>query len=135
MSGFCNWMCACRGVSVLRHGVFGDLHVPGALLCDAEQKYAGLQCFQRKQQQSQRGCCLQLRYLPEASHAADCQHLQPAVHCSHPGHERYIQLIHLYIKERTALVLCIPFTKKIQFNSRRSTTELSDPLHIYIKCW
>lgn len=81
-------MCVCRGVGVLRHGVLGDLHIPGALLSDAEQKLAGLQCLHREQQQSQRGRGLQLRHLPEAGHAADRQHLQPAVHRGHPGQER-----------------------------------------------
>lgn len=80
----------CRGVCVLRHGVLCDLHLPGALLSDAEQKLAGFQCFHRKQQQGQRGRGFQLRHLPEARHAAHCQHLQPAVHRCHPGQERYI---------------------------------------------
>lgn len=88
-------LCVRRGVGVLRHRVLGDLHVSGALLGDAEQKLAGLQRLHGEQQQSQRGRGLQLRHLPEAGHAADAQHVQPAVHRSRPGHERYRQRLHL----------------------------------------
>lgn len=82
-------LCARRGVGVLRHGVLGDLHVPGALLGDAEPQLAGLQRLHGEQQPSQGGRGLQLRHLPAAGHAADRQHLQPAVHRRHPGQERY----------------------------------------------
>ncbi len=90
----CLCLCVCRGVGVLRYGVLGDLHFPGALLSDAEQELAGLQCFHRKQQQGERGHGLQLRHLAEAGHASDCQHLQPAIHRCHPGQERYKQVLH-----------------------------------------
>ena len=92
--------CVRRGVRVLRHRVLGDLHVPGALLGDAEQELAGLQRLHGEQHQGQRGCGLQLRHLPEAGHAADAQHIQPAVHRGHPGHERYRQRLTLRKEKR-----------------------------------
>lgn len=81
-----------RAVSVLRQRVFIDLHLPGTLLSNAEQELPYHQCFQRKQQQSQRGFDLQLCHFAEAGHAADCQHLQPAIYCCHPGYKWYIRV-------------------------------------------
>ncbi|KAM4558205.1 contactin-associated protein-like 5 isoform 4-T7 [Odontesthes bonariensis] len=74
------------GVGVLRQRVLGDLHLPGAILRDAEPELSGLQRLHR--QPGQRGRGLQLRDRPEAGHAADRQHLQPAAHRRHPDQER-----------------------------------------------
>lgn len=78
-----------RGVGVLRQRVLGDLHLPGAVLGDAEPQLAGHQRVHGEQQQGQGGRGLQLRHLAEAGHAADGRHLQPAAHRRGPGPERY----------------------------------------------
>lgn len=78
----------CRGLCVLWQGVLRNLHLPGALLRHAEQELKGLRRLPG--QPGTRGRGLQLRHLPDAGHAADRQHLRPAIHCSHPRQERYV---------------------------------------------